>query len=105
MAGSHLILLGQNVTPRFLMCSISTNILTVLADFLGSQFNFFEKHRSRPWQHYLAQLCRVVNCNTLSSPGFCTCNNIEHRALENAYFRRAKALFQLREKLKRAGAT
>jgi len=31
-----LILLGPNVTPWSLMCSISTNILTVLANFLGS---------------------------------------------------------------------
>ena len=30
------ILSGQNITPRFMTCSISTNILTVLANFLGS---------------------------------------------------------------------
>ena len=35
MGINHLLLLGQNVTPQFLMCSISTNILTVLANFLG----------------------------------------------------------------------
>jgi len=32
----HPILLGQNVTPRSLTFSISRNILTVLANFLGS---------------------------------------------------------------------
>ena len=42
----------------FLMWSISTDILTVLANFLGihnSNF-FFEKHWSRPWQHYPSNL-------------------------------------------------
>ena len=35
MGNSHSILLGQNVTPQRLTCSISTNIFTNLANFLG----------------------------------------------------------------------
>ena len=38
------ILSSQNVTPRFLMFSISTNILTVLANFLGIQILIFSKN-------------------------------------------------------------
>jgi len=53
MWNNCLILLGQNVTPRFLMCSISTNILMVLANFLGIMIQFFQKkHWSWWWQHY-----------------------------------------------------
>ena len=36
VGSNHLILSGQNMTPRFLMCSIFTNILAVLANFVGS---------------------------------------------------------------------
>jgi len=42
VGNSHPILLGQNVTPQFLM-SISTNILTVLANFLAITIQFFRK--------------------------------------------------------------
>ena len=38
------ILFGQNMTPRFSMCSISTNILTDLANFLGIQNSIFSKN-------------------------------------------------------------
>ena len=38
------ILSSQNVTPRFAMWSISTNILTVLANFLGIQNSIFSKN-------------------------------------------------------------
>ena len=35
---------GLNMTPRFSMCSISTNILTVLANFLAIQNSIFSKN-------------------------------------------------------------
>ena len=38
------ILSGRNVNPRFSMCSISTNILTVLANFLGIQNSILSKN-------------------------------------------------------------
>jgi len=43
VGNSRPILLHQNVTSRFLMCSISTNILTVLANFLAIIIQFFQK--------------------------------------------------------------
>jgi len=43
VGNSRLILLCQNVTCRFLICSISTNILTVLAHFLAIIIQFFWK--------------------------------------------------------------
>ena len=43
MGNSRPILLGQNVTRRFFMCSISTNILTVLANFPVITIQFFRK--------------------------------------------------------------
>ena len=44
MGNTGLILSGQNMIPRFSMCSISTNILTVLANFLGIQNSMFSKN-------------------------------------------------------------
>jgi hypothetical protein len=41
------IFFGKNVTPQFSMCSISTNILTVLANFLGIQNSIFSKNIGR----------------------------------------------------------
>ena len=38
---------GQNVIFQFSMCSISTNILTVLANFLGIQNSIFSKNIGR----------------------------------------------------------
>ncbi|EDR03022.1 uncharacterized protein LACBIDRAFT_331992 [Laccaria bicolor S238N-H82] len=48
--------------------------------------------------------CAVVDCVTASEVSFKTCTDPEHRVLEEAYFRRGKAIFQLRAKLKKAGA-
>ena len=44
MGNTGLILSSQNVTLWFSMCSISTNILTVLANFLGIQNSIFSKN-------------------------------------------------------------
>ncbi|KAG1720182.1 hypothetical protein EDB19DRAFT_1930573 [Suillus lakei] len=44
-------------------------------------------------------------CDEVNASGFRTCANTDHQALEDAYFKPAKALFQLRVRLKRAGVT
>ncbi|KAJ6600574.1 hypothetical protein DFH09DRAFT_844323, partial [Mycena vulgaris] len=40
--------------------------------------------------------CAVIECSTGNAPGFRTCANPEHHALETAYFKRRDAIFQLR---------
>lgn len=45
----------------------------------------------------------MVGCSYGRVAGFRTCTNEQHRALETAYFKRGKALFQLRDKAKQAG--
>ena len=47
MGNTGPIVSGQNVTPRFSMCSISTNSLTVLVNFLGIQNSIFSKNIGR----------------------------------------------------------
>ena len=47
MGNTGPILSGQNMTLWFSMCSISTNILTVLANFLGIQNSIFSKNIGR----------------------------------------------------------
>lgn len=61
------------------------------------------KHRFCPTHDHLKTQCAVTDCSVQISPGFRTCDNVEHRALEKAYFQRGKALFQLRARLKKAG--
>lgn len=61
------------------------------------------RHRFCADHAYLANYCSVVDCKVLATTGYRTCDDEEHRSLEHAYFRRSKALFQLRDKLKRNG--
>lgn len=56
-----------------------------------------------PTHQHLVLQCAVVGCEVKRVAGFRTCSDTDHRALELAYFQRGKALFQLREKAKRAG--
>lgn len=56
-----------------------------------------------PTHYHLNSQCAVVDCLSARVAGFRTCDNEQHRALESAYFKRGKALFQLREKAKKAG--
>lgn len=56
-----------------------------------------------PVHKNLASQCVVVGCIAERVPGFRTCTETNHRALEITYCKRGKALFQLREKAKRAG--
>lgn len=60
-------------------------------------------HRFCPVHDHLKTRCAVTNCISEVTPGFRTCEDVEHRALEKAYFQRGKALFQLRSRLKKAG--
>ncbi|KIJ70647.1 hypothetical protein HYDPIDRAFT_164613 [Hydnomerulius pinastri MD-312] len=46
---------------------------------------------------------KINNCNTQCAPGHHTCDALEHRQLELAYYKPAKALFQLWARLKKAG--
>ncbi|KAG2746555.1 hypothetical protein P692DRAFT_201877121 [Suillus brevipes Sb2] len=63
------------------------------------------RHRFCPDHQDLNQRCAVDGCDELNASGFRTCANADHQALEDAYFKPAKALFQLRARLKRAGVT
>ncbi|KAG1812248.1 uncharacterized protein BJ212DRAFT_1301747 [Suillus subaureus] len=54
---------------------------------------------------YLNQWCAVDGCDEVNASGFRTCANTDHQALEDAYFKPTKALFQLQAQLKRAGVT
>ena len=47
--------------------------------------------------------CAVTSCALARKEGFRTCADISHRSLETSYFKRGKALFQLRARLKMAG--
>ncbi|KAG2034218.1 hypothetical protein BDR03DRAFT_935321 [Suillus americanus] len=62
-------------------------------------------HRFCPDHQDLNQQCAVNGCDELHTSGSRTCGNVDHQALEDAYFKPAKALFQLRAQLKRAGIT
>ncbi|KAG2156704.1 uncharacterized protein EDB93DRAFT_1238962 [Suillus bovinus] len=53
----------------------------------------------------LNQWCGVDGCDEVHASGSRTCGNVNHQALEDAYFKPTKALFQLRAQLKRAGIT
>ena len=53
----------------------------------------------------LNQQCAVDGCDEVCASGCQTCGNVDHQALEDAYFKPTKALFQLRARLKRAGIT
>ncbi|KAG2139346.1 hypothetical protein DEU56DRAFT_871163 [Suillus clintonianus] len=63
------------------------------------------RHRFCPDHQDLNQRCTVNGCDKLHTSGSRTCGNVDHQALEDAYFKPAKALFQLRVRLKRAGIT
>lgn len=56
-----------------------------------------------PQHQYLKDKCAVTDCASPHALGFRTCDDTEHRALETAYFKRGKAIFQLRARLKKAG--
>ncbi|KIO03571.1 hypothetical protein M404DRAFT_144986, partial [Pisolithus tinctorius Marx 270] len=51
----------------------------------------------------LCSICAVEGCNLPCSPGSKTCHIVEHNKLEEAYYKPAKALFQLHARLTRAG--
>ncbi|KAF9477654.1 hypothetical protein BDN70DRAFT_810293 [Pholiota conissans] len=52
----------------------------------------------------LADECAVIGCHQLHTPGFRTCEDASHRALEHAYFEKGKSLLQLRKRLKNVHA-
>ncbi|KAF8054159.1 hypothetical protein FPV67DRAFT_1441185 [Lyophyllum atratum] len=60
-------------------------------------------HRFCPAHEYLNGKCAVTACTYEQAPGFRTCSIPEHRSLEENYFRRGNAIFQLRSRLKKAG--
>lgn len=60
-------------------------------------------HRFCPDHDHLNKKCAVTDCLNDCVVGYRTCDEGEHRALEKAYFKRGKALFQLRTRLKKAG--
>lgn len=64
-------------------------------------------HRDRycAEHHDLNAKCAVTDCSAAHESGFRTCVDAAHRDLENAYFKKGKALFQLRERLKKARAS
>src|ERR1700683_1751073 len=66
MGNTRPILLGQNMTPRFLIWFISTNIPTVLANFLGIHNPVFSKNIGRD--------CANCSCIDVMSCTVCTAN-------------------------------
>ncbi|KIJ57565.1 hypothetical protein HYDPIDRAFT_104097, partial [Hydnomerulius pinastri MD-312] len=61
------------------------------------------RQRHCPIHQHFDGSCAVDACGASHSPGFRTCGIKEHRDVEEAYFRPASALFQLRARLKKAG--
>ena len=64
-----------------------------------------DNHRLRFCSHHQdhRNICAVEGCGLACSPGSNTCHITEHQQLEDAYYKPAKALFQLRARLKKAG--
>lgn len=60
-------------------------------------------HRFCPDHDHLNKKCAVTECLNGCAVGFHTCDEEEHRALEKAYFKKGKGIFQLRAQLKKAG--
>ncbi|KIJ58235.1 hypothetical protein HYDPIDRAFT_103060 [Hydnomerulius pinastri MD-312] len=63
------------------------------------------RHRYCSFHQGNSEVCAVDKCDNPRSPNSQTCAITEHMALEEAYFQPAKALFQLRRRLQRAGVT
>jgi CxC6 like cysteine cluster associated with KDZ transposases len=63
------------------------------------------RHRFCAEHHHHNMQCAITECCSATQPGFKTCSIPEHRALEKAYFQRGTALFQLRDRLKKAGVS
>ncbi|EPQ49828.1 hypothetical protein GLOTRDRAFT_51546, partial [Gloeophyllum trabeum ATCC 11539] len=61
------------------------------------------RRRYCPTHEDLNALCAVDGCRRKASEGQQTCPEPDHRKLEDAYRQRGKALFQLRERLAKAG--
>lgn len=57
-----------------------------------------------PTHDYMNSLCAVTGCGSQNVGGKQTCINAEHQALEEAYFSKGKALFQLKGRLRKARA-
>ena len=62
------ILSGRNVTPRFSMCSNSTNILTVLANFLGIQNLIFSKNIGHNRGNTTSGRPHLQSCHCVQGP-------------------------------------
>jgi len=64
-----------------------------------------DNHRQRFCSHHQdhRNICAVEGCGLPCSSGSNTCHTTEHQQLEDAYYKPAKALFQLRARLKKAG--
>ncbi|KAF8196942.1 hypothetical protein BJ912DRAFT_846451 [Pholiota molesta] len=61
------------------------------------------RHRYCAQHQDLNLQCAVTDCTLPNQLGFRTCGNKDHRALEQAYFQRGQAIFQLRARLDHAG--
>jgi len=64
-------------------------------------------HRQRfCYQHrHLDLQCSVIGCSAQCAKERRTCGDTQHQALEDAYFRKGKAIFVLRDRLKKAGVS
>jgi CxC6 like cysteine cluster associated with KDZ transposases len=64
-----------------------------------------DNHRLQFCSHHQdhCNICAVEGCGLACSPGSNTCHITEHQQLEDAYYKPAKALFQLHARLKKAG--
>ncbi|KAL4257788.1 hypothetical protein AB1N83_013934 [Pleurotus pulmonarius] len=56
-----------------------------------------------PSHQALEKICAVTSCDSTREAGHRTCAIPEHRKVEQAYFEKGSAMFQLRARLKRAG--
>jgi hypothetical protein len=56
-----------------------------------------------PDHQHMTLKCAVIDCPDTCATSFRTCSDVDHRALETAYFTRGKSLYKLRSRLKKAG--
>lgn len=64
-----------------------------------------QQKRFCPTHAHLSLVCAVTGCDNHIADGKRTCEDPDHQALESAYFDKGKALFQLKERLRKARAS
>lgn len=64
-----------------------------------------QQDRFCPTHAYMNFRCAVTICDSPIVPGRRTCVDLDHQSLENAYFSKGKAIFQLKERLRKARAS